>query len=287
MYVEKMRKVYGMLCLSILYSSVHPFAQAQNAQEQSLSLDRKEGIDYASQGRFVDAEEWFRKHLEKYKIDQTSSGALAAIQDLNQGKLTKEAAISLFRSLKFLEEGKVEAGVSQLFKTIEISPRYARTYNLLGVVYTSQGQADKGLYYFENAIGINREYSEAYYNLAALQQSLGRPEEALRNYKKVIKLKPDSLDALTHAGELCASLGRYEEAIRYYRNALRIDSSQPDIYYNLALAYFMSDNLMNFKDNLTKAQELYKQRNDDEGLQKVDQYMRKIESLKNKLKKKG
>ncbi|MDD5116547.1 MAG: tetratricopeptide repeat protein [Candidatus Omnitrophica bacterium] len=209
---------------------------------------------------------------------------MAVIRDLNQGKITKETAVSLFSSLKLLEEGKTEEALAGLVKTIEISPNYARPYNILGVVYTSQGETDKGARYFEKAIEINPGYSDAYYNLAAAQEALSRPDEALRNYKKSIELEPDSLDALTHTAAFCASLGRYDEAIGYYRGALKIAPGEPEIYYNLALVYFMSDQLAKFRDNLLKARELYQRKGDALGLEKVSVYMNKMKEIENKFK---
>jgi hypothetical protein len=46
----------------------------------------------------------------------------------------------------------------------------------------------------------------------------------------------------------------------------------------------MSDQLIKFRDNLSKAQELYQQRNDTQGLEKVAEYMNKIKEIENKLK---
>jgi tetratricopeptide (TPR) repeat protein len=81
-----------------------------------------------------------------------------------------------------------------------------------------------------------------------------------------------------------ASLERYPEAIKCYQDVLLTDRNNPEVYYNLALAYFMSDQLVKFKDNLIKAQELYQQRGDVEGLAKVAEYMDKIKVIESRLK---
>jgi tetratricopeptide (TPR) repeat protein len=269
--------------LLIFYLCGLSLAQAQSTQEQSSTSSRREGITYASEARFSEAEAWFIKHLKTHKDDHTSSGALAVIHDLNQGKITKETAVSLFSSLKLLEEGKTEEALAGLVKTIEISPNYARPYNILGVVYTSQGDTDKGARYFEKAIEINPGYSDAYYNLAAAQEALDRPDEALRNYQKSIELAPGSPDALIHTASLCASLGKYNEAIGYYKDALKISPREPEIYYNLALVYFMSEQLAKFRENLLKARELYRQKGDTLGLEKVSVYMNKMKEIESKI----
>lgn len=280
--IKKSNKAFVIPFLLVFCLSGLSSAQSQSTQEQSLIPDRREGLTYASEARFSQAEAWFLEHLKTHKDDHTSLGALAVIRDLNQGKVSEETAVSLFASLKFLEEGKIDEALAGLLKTIEISPRYARPYNILGVVYTSQGQADKGAYYFEKAIETNPGYSDAYYNLAAAQEALGRPDEALRNYKKAIELAPGSLDALVQTAALCASLGRYNESVGYYKNALKIAPREPDIYYNLALVYFMSDQLTRFRDNLLKARELYQSKGDSLGLEKVSAYMNKMKEIESK-----
>jgi tetratricopeptide (TPR) repeat protein len=55
-------------------------------------------------------------------------------------------------------------------------------------------------------------------------------------------------------------------------DAIEIDPDNPDAYYSLALAYFMSDQFIKFKTNLEKAQRLYRQEGDEDGLKKVEVY---------------
>jgi tetratricopeptide (TPR) repeat protein len=79
-----------------------------------------------------------------------------------------------------------------------------------------------------------------------------------------------------------ASIGKYPEAIKHYQHAIELDPDNPDLYYNLALAYFMSEQLLKFKVNLLKAQELYQRNKDAQGLEKVKEYINKIRVIENK-----
>ncbi|MDD4894608.1 MAG: tetratricopeptide repeat protein [Candidatus Omnitrophica bacterium] len=278
----KKKNLIVLLLIGILLCT--PFCLlAQDASGQIRHYKHREGIDYAAKGEFKEAEEWFKKNLESGNKDATSLGSLSVIRDLNSGKITDKYAISFFKALNLLQDGKTEEGIAHLKAAIGINPDYARAYNVLAMAYASLGQNDSAIQNFQKAIEINPQYSEASFNLAALYQSLGNPEEALKFYAKAIKLAPASVDALTNSAAIYASLGKFKEAAQYYQEAVKKDPANPDIYYNLALVYFMSDQLMKFQDNLMKAQELYKQRQDEKGLQKVAEYMEKIKEIEKRI----
>jgi len=280
----KEKKLITFLLIGTLLLCMPFCLLAQDASGQIIHAKHREGIDYASRGEFKEAEEWFKKNLESGSKDATSLGSLAVIRDLNRGEITDKYAVSFFKALNFLQDGKTEEGIAHLKTAIEINPGYVRAYNVLAMAYASLGQNDNAIKNFQKAIEINPQYSEASFNLAALYQSLGKSEEALEFYAKTIKLAPASVDALTNSAAIYASLGKFKEAAQYYQEAIKKDSANPDIYYNLALVYFMSDQLIKFQDNLIRAQELYRQRHDEKGLQKVAEYMDKIKEIEKRIK---
>jgi tetratricopeptide (TPR) repeat protein len=243
----------------------------------------RNGLEYASEGKFKEAQDWFTEHLKNNKSDATSLSSLAVINDLNAGKITDAYAKSFFNGLNLLQSGKTEEGINGLEKTIALNPNYPRTYNVLGMVYAAQGDKDRSVSYFKKAIEINSQYSQAYFNLAALYQSSAQAEEALKYYQKAVALEPDSIDAIINSAAIYAALEKYPEAIKYYQKADELDPNNPEIYYNLALTYFMSDQLLKFKENLLKAQKIYQQKNDTLGLEKVAEYMNKIKTIESKI----
>ncbi len=95
-------------------------------------------------------------------------------------------------------------------------------------------------------------------------------------------MEPSSSDAIINLAAIYASLGKYPEAVRYYQNAIELDGNNPELYYNLALSYFMSDQFTKFKENLLKSQELYQRKGDSEGLEKVAVYMNKMKEIESK-----
>jgi len=266
------------IVLFILSSMVIKDSFAQGAK----STYRK-GIEYASEGRFQEAVDWFKDNLKNNQSDATTISSLAVINDLNNGKITDIYAKSFFTGLNFLQNGKIDDGLKELEKTIESNPGYPRPYNVVGIIYASQENKEKSISYFKKAIEINPQYSEACFNLAVLYQSSAQTEDALKYYEKLLSLEPNSPEAIVNMATIYASLGKYSEAIKYYQNAIELDRNNPELYYNLALAYFMSDQLTEFRDNLVKAQELYQRNKDTAGLAKVAVYMNKIKEIESKV----
>jgi len=249
---------------------------------QAANSVYRQGIEYASGGRFQEAADWFKDNLKNNKSDATSKSSLAVIKDLDGGKITQEYAESFFTGLNFLQNSKITEGLKELQKAIAANPGYPRPYNVVGMVYASQGDNAKAVTYFQQAIEIDPQYSQACFNLAALYQSLAEPLDALKYYEKAISLEPEFSEAAINLAAIYASLGKYPEAIKYYQKAIELDRDNPEVYYNLGLVYFMSDQLVKFKDNLIKAQALYQEKNDTLGLEKVAEYMKKIKDIENK-----
>ncbi|MDD5115892.1 MAG: tetratricopeptide repeat protein [Candidatus Omnitrophica bacterium] len=278
-----MKRIAALLILTVLAVSLDMLASEASAQDNHPAY--REGITYASEGKFREAAAWFRNNLKEYKTDSTSSSSLAVINDLNEKKITEEYAVSFFKGLDLLQNGEIDMGLAELEKTAGSNPSYARPYNVIGVVYASLGNEPEAIGYFRKAIEIDPRYGQACFNLAALYQSSNRLEDALEYYEKAISLEPDLPEASVNMAGIYASLGKYPEAIKYYRMAIELDRDNPDLYYRLSLVYFMSEQLMKFRENLLKAQKLYRNKGDNEGLKKVAEYMDKITDIENKFRK--
>ena len=250
----------------------------------SVASAHRAGVEYASRGDFKEAEEWFKKRLEVDTKDATSASSLAVIHDYDSGVISREFTVSFFSAINLLQDGDVENGIKQLGTTIAMDPGYARPYNVLGVAYASGGEAAKAVSSFQQALQINPHYAEARFNLAALYQSLGKTEDAIRCYKEALIDAPGSTDALINIATLHASLEHYQDAIGYFQEALKTDRGNPDVHYSLALAYFMSGQVAQFKESLLKAQSLYQQKGDAAGLQKTAEYMEKIKEIEDRIK---
>ena len=277
--------IFMAAILSVIIIPISYAVEAQDAVKPQIHFNHRKGVDYASEGKFKDAEDWFRLNLETNKGYFTSLSSLVVIKDLKDGKINAEYAIVFFKGINLLQDGLTKEGIIELEKARKLNPAYVRVYNVLGASYASLGQDQNAVNYFKKALEMDPKYSEASFNLAALYQATGRSDEALKYYKQVLDIDPESIDANINSAALYASMGKYKEAVSYYQNAIKLDRLNPDIYYNLALVYFMSEDLIKFKDNLVKAQKLYQDNHDEKDLQKVAEYMDKIKDLENRFRK--
>jgi tetratricopeptide (TPR) repeat protein len=83
-------------------------------------------------------------------------------------------------------------------------------------------------------------------------------------------------------GLLYAAQGKYKESIGYYEKVLASEPSNADAYFNLGLAYLMSDEYTLSKDSLQKAKQLYEQQDNTVGLGAVNKYLDRFNAIEKK-----
>jgi tetratricopeptide (TPR) repeat protein len=71
----------------------------------------------------------------------------------------------------------------------------------------------------------------------------GNLEKAARAYEDFLALRPERADIRSNLGAVLSKLGRYQEAIEQYLRALKLDQSNNAIRFNLALAYYKSEQI--------------------------------------------
>jgi tetratricopeptide (TPR) repeat protein len=71
----------------------------------------------------------------------------------------------------------------------------------------------------------------------------GNLEEAARAYENFLALRPERADIRSNLGAVLSKLGHYQEAIEQYQRALKLDQSNHAIRFNLALAYYKSEQI--------------------------------------------
>lgn len=122
---------------------------------------------------------------------------------------------------------------------IKKSPKNARGYNMLGLIYDKNGMSDKALSAFRTSIQLKPDYGNAHTNLGNIYLDKGMFDEALREFQISLSLLTlDSLDTASlcnNIGNLYFKKGLTDKAIEYYQFALKI---QPEaiIYFNIGVA---------------------------------------------------
>jgi tetratricopeptide (TPR) repeat protein len=194
------------------------------------------GIQYASEGKFIKAEEQFKIALEIDKSDYLSKSALETLNDFNMGIIKKKYILSFFRGLDYAQNLEYQQAIKEFINAIKINPNYARAYNCLGNVHNSLNNPREAITYFEKAIQINPNYARAYNNLAGVY----------------------------------FSLGEYRQAIAYSEKAIRINPDDAQNYYNLGLAFHRLDESVQARENFQKAKELFRRQGDYKNMEQAE-----------------
>lgn len=283
--IEKKRFILFIGIILFLIGLNSPiFILAQEVSSLETKALYKKGIEYAAEGKLKEAEKQFKKNLEINKSDSTSLSSLGALRDFNEGIISREYTLSLFRGLNYAYNGESQQAIKELKKAITISPNYPKAYNIIAIIYAALGESQEAITYFQKSLEINPKYVEAHYNLASVYQALGQYQQAITHYQKTIQGNPNSIEAHINIGAAYTSLGQYQPAITHYQKAIEIDPNYAGAYYSLGLVYLVSDQYAKSKENLEKAKELYQQKGDSQNVQTVEEYLNKLRIITRSIK---
>ena len=112
-------------------------------------------------------------------------------------------------------------------------------------LYRNDQDAEAVLAFLE-AIRLDPNLAEAHFRLGLGYESLGKRDEAEAEYKKAVEAykkyfegNQNENDAEAHyaLGQTYANLGQFSEAIRHYKEATKLKEDDPDMFYDLGVAY--------------------------------------------------
>ncbi|MDD3345754.1 MAG: tetratricopeptide repeat protein, partial [Candidatus Omnitrophica bacterium] len=241
------------------------------------------GIELAGEGKFEEARKIFEKALKANGGDSLSEGSLWIIDDFDSGKIERECALSLFKGLRLIAANLPEQALEELLSAEKLDPGYSRTHNILGMVYAILGHAGDAERQFREAIRLQPRYAQAYFNLGSFYQSQGENSKALENYEKAASIEPSS-EIYTDIAYICAEENRYKEAITYFHKSLKLKPGDADVYYNLGMAYFMSNQYLKSRENFIRAKAFYRKAGDKKGIADTDKFLDKFFELEAKWK---
>ena len=143
-------------------------------------------------------------------------------------------AVSAFKSGKIIE---AEILVKKL---IEINPRVAFLYNLLGLILYKKKEINKALEAYEKGIEIDSNFANIYNNIGILlynNKFNGNQEKIESLYKKAILLDKNLVEGYLNLGNLYKFLNKTDEAIKYYKKSIDINPKFIFGYISLASVY--------------------------------------------------
>jgi tetratricopeptide (TPR) repeat protein len=162
-----------------------------------------------------------------------------------------DAYDNLLRGLEYhltlTREGNLKAQ-RILEKAIELDPRYAAAYAILGQNYwigwallfnTDPGIPDRALRLEQQAIALDDSLSIAHSVMAEIYGLKGQPAQALAEAQRAITLDPNNASAYFLLGDVLSNQSRPAEALAAIEKAIRLDPRKRDDYLlPEGLAYF-------------------------------------------------
>jgi len=162
----------------------------------------KKGLELASEGKFDEAEEQFKK--EQSDIN----GSLSVLKEAKKGNITKEFAAYLFQGSLYSMEEKYNEAVASLEKAWEINPKDPDVNFNLGACYFLLNDYEKSIVYLFTALKLEPEDLQAYELLAQAYYNTGKYQQAKESLLTVKTLyqKNGDEDSVTRINNILKSM---------------------------------------------------------------------------------
>jgi Flp pilus assembly protein TadD len=118
---------------------------------------------------------------------------------------------------------------------MEISDKFADTYNTLGLIEFADDKMAQAGRQFSKALELDPKHNAARLNLAALSLAVSDHESALSDLDKVKARDPKNIWALISRGVALRGLNRFDDADKAFKEALKVDADNPEARYNLCV----------------------------------------------------
>lgn len=184
--------------LAMTYNAQHEYRKAVRQLEKALEIKP----DYEPAQKLIpevrknadeqDAKELERQQKEAERLAQTTSKPTA------ENTQTASAQSLFDTGTKLIRAGKIDAGIQQYRKGLEMRPHSADGYTLLGMAYrekyrlTHEGTwRQEEIFAFNEALQSDPKYVPALLSLGEVLYEQGEFSEAISYFQKVLRYQPD------------------------------------------------------------------------------------------------
>ena len=101
---------------------------------------------------------------------------------------SKETHYLINRAREFAMAGDHTAATEYLHKAVDLDPRHAEAYTMLGDCYECLGQRELAIEYYDQALNSDPFHADAWFNKGMCLRAIGRDTEATRYIQKSIEL---------------------------------------------------------------------------------------------------
>jgi superkiller protein 3 len=222
-------------------------SDALRAYEQALGFDPSPELRYKihmNRGALLHEQENYSAAAREFSLASELDATVEALYNLG-----------LARG----ENGNLDGAVEALRQARNRSPEDVEILTDLGQTYQQQGDYQNAIQYYEDALEQDPENPDLIFALARLHERANEPREALGYYERLVERgRNEQRLAMTYrrVGELYLNTDRPERAAPAFRNVLSLEAGNPEVHYNLAIAYRRTGELERAIEEYRRALEL-------------------------------
>jgi len=118
--------------------------------------------------------------------------------------------------------GRLAAAEQQLLQVVEIDPRHADAWHLLGVVYYQSGRLPEAITRYRRALALTPRFAQGWFNLGLALKAHADPVGAAAAFAQALQARPQYFEAAFHLGLAQSATGDLANAESSWRQALAI-----------------------------------------------------------------
>jgi type IV pilus assembly protein PilF len=168
------------------------------------------------------------------------------------------ADTNLRLGLGYLRQGREEAALIKLKKSLEARPDYAETHSTIALVYSRLGKIEEAEAHYLTALELMPKNGSIHNNYAVFLCGNGRPLEAEVYFLQAIKSRnyTTPAQAFENLGMCVMQIPDQKKAETYLRKALRINAKLPAALLQMAHISLVRSRAMSGRAYLQRYQEV-------------------------------
>jgi tetratricopeptide (TPR) repeat protein len=164
------------------------------------------------------------------KSDKTNPAPAVGIVDGRIAAIPPEAKTEFEAGQFNVNSNNYSDAIPHLQKAIDLYPRYAEAYQLLGVAHLQLNHGPEAEACLVKALEIEDRMPRAQYLLGVLYARTSRANLAEKPFTRFAELEPQNPDAQFELAKVYFALSRFPEAELHARMAIKFKESKPGIY---------------------------------------------------------
>ena len=151
-------------------------------------------------------------------------------------------------------EGNTATTIPLLVDYLKTYPRDGLAWTILGHAYNDEDRIEDAQSAYESAIAVNPEQFQAITGLGVIYRKQGNYDAAMNAYERAVKIDPTFAQAYSSMTTIALKRNDDSAALEYARKGYDLDSTDPVIAANLALAYHYNNDFEQ-RDEFTRIAE--------------------------------